>query len=86
MNLAFFMNSSHDEQTMATLLIVDFFNVKYPQYKVHKTRPAFPDRDALISYDKALRVEKFYLDLHEARPQMEGFCPSLFSPLSLIFL
>lgn len=29
--------------------------VRYPSYRVHRTRPAFPDRAALLAYEASLR-------------------------------
>ena len=30
-------------------------SVRYPSYRIHRTRPVFPDRAALLAYEASLR-------------------------------
>eukprot|EP00884_Botryococcus_braunii_P020868 jgi/Botrbrau1/7465/Bobra.0095s0003.2 len=48
----FFLNEGHD---LSRFTVTDMGVLKYPSYTVHRTRPVFPDREALLEYEAALQ-------------------------------
>ena len=48
----FFLNES---QSLSNFLVMDLGILQYPEYQVHRTRSVFPDRAALLAYERALQ-------------------------------
>ena len=65
LELLFFANTSMEERTMTTMVLVEKDVLVYPKYAIVRSQPLFVDREHLLSFEAAIAAEAEFLELCE---------------------